>query len=118
MRGRGDEMTGPGSALIAGGVSALETNRQWADRFGLVTGHHNVVDGYVPATHVEAVVDEFGLVPNLDGDVTVRIVSHTPSALDDGVVPIAVAVDLMESLSTRERSAGARVLGQLLDDLR
>lgn len=119
MRGWGGDMTGPGSALIAGGVSALEANRQWADRFGLTTGHHDGTDGYIPAAHLEALVDEFGLVPNLEGEVTVRIISQIPPALAGDVVPIAVAaVDLMESLNTRERSAGARVLRELLDDLR
>lgn len=34
-------------------------------------------------------------------------------------MPVAVvAADLMESLSTRERSAGARVLQELLDHVR
>ncbi|GCE44247.1 hypothetical protein Rhow_008545 [Rhodococcus wratislaviensis] len=50
---------------------------------------------------------------------TLRVVSEVSPVLAEGVVPLAaVAIDLMESLSTRERSAGARVLQELLDDLR
>lgn len=120
MRGWGAEMTGPGSVLIAGGVSALDADPQWRQRFGLTTGHDDGVDGYVDAAHVEALIDAFGLVPDLDeGEVTLRVVSEVSPVLAEGVVPLAaVAVDLMESLSTRERSAGARVLQELLDDFR
>jgi len=119
MRGWGGEMTGPGSVLIAGGVSALDADPVLAERFGLTTGHHEGVDGYVHTAHVEALVDAFGLVPDLEGDVTLRVVSEVSPALAEGTVPVAVvAADLMESLSTRERSAGARVLQELLDDLR
>lgn len=119
MRGWGGEMTGPGSVLIASGVSALDADPGLAERFGLTTGHHEGVDGYVQAAHVEALADAFGLVPDLEGDVTLRVVSEVSPARAEGAVPVAVvAVDLMESLSTRERSAGARVLQELLDDFR
>ncbi|MDH6284538.1 hypothetical protein [Prescottella agglutinans] len=119
MRGWGAEMTGPGSVLIAGGVSALDADLQLAERFGLTTGHRDGVDGYVLAAHVEAIVGAFGLVPDLEGDVTLRVISDLHPVLTDGAVPVAVvAVDLMESLSARERRAGARVLQELLDDLR
>ncbi|NGP08658.1 hypothetical protein G6038_24930 [Rhodococcus sp. 14C212] len=118
MRGWGVEMTGPGSVLVAGGISALDTDPQMAARFGLTTGHHSGVDGYVLDAHVEALVDAYGLVPDLAGDVTLRVVSDSHLALTDGVVPVAVvAVDLMDSLNTRERGAGTRILQELLDAL-
>ncbi|MGY5036042.1 hypothetical protein ACWC9U_35600 [Streptomyces sp. 900116325] len=119
MRGWGGEMIGPGSVLIAGGVSALDADPGLAERFGVTTGHHEGVEGYVQAAHVEAIADAFGLVPDLEGDVTLRVVSEVSPVLAEGAVPVAVvAADLMESLSTRECSAGARVLQELLDSFR
>ncbi|NKU56534.1 hypothetical protein GS881_24555 [Rhodococcus hoagii] len=56
-------MTWPRLGLIAGGVSALDADPGLAERFGLTTGHHEDVDGYVQASHVEALADAFGLVP-------------------------------------------------------
>lgn len=118
MRGWGLEMTGPGSLLIAGGVSALDTNPQMAVRFGLTAGHHSGADGYVLEAHVEALVDAYGLIPDLNGEVTLRVVSEPHPPLNRGVIPIAVvATDLIDSLNTRERGAGTRVLQELLDAL-
>lgn len=72
MHGWGLEMTGPGSVVIAGGASALDTNPQMAEKFELTTRYHEGADGYVQDAHVEAVADAFGLVPDLEGDVTLR----------------------------------------------
>lgn len=119
MRGWGGEMTGPGSVLVASGASVLDTDSQMAGRFGLTTGQHECVDGYIQAAHVEAFVDAFGLVPEPAGDVTLRVISEAHPVLAGGVLPVAVvAVDLMDSLSTRERGAGTRMLQELLDELR
>ncbi|MBS9376337.1 hypothetical protein [Rhodococcus sp. B50] len=119
MRGWGDTMTGPGAALVAGGISALDTDPRMAARFGLTTGHPSGVDGYVLDAHVETLVDAYGLVPDLAGEVTLRVVSRPLLSCTEGVVPVAVvAVDLMDSLNTRERGAGMGVLQELLDALR
>ncbi|MFD4268179.1 hypothetical protein [Rhodococcus sp. NPDC058481] len=116
MRGWGTEMAR--SLLVAGGASALDTDPQMAARFELTTGHHGGFDGYLLDTHVEAVVDAFGLVPDLGGDVTLRVISDPHTARTGGAVPMAVvAADLMDSLSTREHNAGTRVLQDLLDTL-
>lgn len=56
---------------------AAEPNHM-AERFGLTTGHHEGVDGYVDAAHVEALVGAFGLVPDLEGDVTLRRLGDVP----------------------------------------
>ncbi|NKR30162.1 hypothetical protein GS504_02700 [Rhodococcus hoagii] len=42
------------------------------------------VDGHVQAAHVEALADAFGLVPDLEGDVTLRVVSEVPPVLAEG----------------------------------
>ncbi|AEF43021.1 hypothetical protein [Hoyosella subflava] len=89
-----------------------------AARFGLTTGHHSGADGYVLNAHVDALVDAYGLVPDFAGEVVLRVVSGPFPPLDRGVAPIAVvATDLMDSLTTRERRAGTRVLQKLLDAL-
>ncbi|TQC39050.1 hypothetical protein EEB14_58625 [Rhodococcus sp. WS4] len=91
-----------------------------AGRFGLSGRGGGAVDGYVVGDDLAGVIDTFGLVADGQGDVTLRVVT----ALDrffttTTTLPVAaVAVDLMESLDTRERSAGTRVLGELLDDFR
>lgn len=119
MRGWGGEMLGAGSVLVAGGVSALDADPALAARFGLTAGHPGVVDGYVLDTHLQTLVDTFGLVPDSGGEVTVRVVTEPHPFLTTGALPVAaVAVDLMDSLHTRERSAGTRVLQELLDALR
>ncbi|WKN61251.1 hypothetical protein HJ581_0047575 [Rhodococcus opacus] len=65
------------------------------------------------------VIDTFGLVADGQGDVTLRVVTGLDRFFTTTTLPVAaVAVDLMESLDTRERSAGAWVLGELLDDFR
>lgn len=118
MLGWGAEMTGSGSVLVASGGSALDADPQIAGRFGLTTGFHRDVDCYVLAEYAESVVDAFGLVPDHGGEVTLRVVSEPHPPLASGTVPVAVvAVDLMDSLNPRVRSAGARVLRELLDDL-
>jgi hypothetical protein len=103
-------MTGPGSVLIVGGASALDTNPQVAASFGPATGHYDGGYGYGYGygydAYVAAIVDAFGLVPDPDGEVTLRVSSDLHPALAvTGAVPVAVvAVDLVDSLSTREHS--------------
>lgn len=48
-----------------------------------------------------------------------RAISEAHPVLAGGVLPVAVmAVDLKDSLGTRVRGAGNRVLQELLDELR
>ena len=119
MRGWGGELAGAGSVLVASGVSALGADPAMAARFGLTSSGPDSVEGYVLERHLETLTATFGLVPDPVGEITLRAASAAFPALGAGTVPVAaVAVDLMDSLNTRERSAGNRVLQELLDDLR
>lgn len=111
MRGWGS-VTG----LLASGVSALHDDAMSA-LFDL-TAVDGGADGYVRARDLAGVLDAAGLVDDLDGDVTVRVVPEDAGYLVDHVLIAAVAVDLAESLDTRESAAGIGVLEDLLDRFR
>jgi hypothetical protein len=57
----------------------------------------------------------FHLEESEDGNVTLREVDFE-EGLRNGVPVAAIALDLTESLATREQSAGRRVLRKLLED--
>jgi hypothetical protein len=75
-------------------------------------------DGYVCASNFADVAKKLGLIDDVDGDVTVRVVPDDAGYAVDHVLTAAVAVDLAESLDTRESASGARVLEDLLDAFR
>ncbi|UUE28656.1 hypothetical protein LRQ08_29815 (plasmid) [Rhodococcus qingshengii] len=119
-----DTWDGDGDVLIRGGylaatgISAVIHVPETATRFGLSSASHDKVDGYVLGDDVDDVVEQFGMLSH-NGDVTLRVVSALNPFFRTATLPIAVvAVDLMESLDTRQRSAGTRVLQELLDDFR
>lgn len=111
MRGWGT-VTG----LLASGVSALHEEAISA-LFDL-TAVDAGVDGYVRARDLAGVVGGAGLVDDVEGDVIVRVVPDDAGYGVDHIVTAAVAVDLAESLDTRESAAGTRVLEDLLDRFR
>lgn len=107
-----------GGYLAATGISAVIHVPETAARFGLSSALHDKADGYVLEDDFDDVVEQFGMLSQ-NGDVTLRVVSALNPFLRTATLPIAaVAVDLMESLDTRQRSAGTRVLQELLDDFR
>ncbi|MDR1265571.1 MAG: hypothetical protein LBK42_08455 [Propionibacteriaceae bacterium] len=60
-------------------------------------------------------VEEFYLVPDDLGVVTVRVSDHPVVAAWSGAMPAAVVgVDLLDSAEPRERAAGEHLLGALL----
>ena len=63
-------------------------------------------------------VTTLGLVEDRDGNVTVRAVADDSGYAVDHMLTAAVAVDLAESLDTRESAAGLRVLEDMLDAFR
>ena len=111
MRGWGDD-----AGLLEAGVSALR-DPELAELFELSTGARRV-DGYVRADEFSAVVDALGLVDDPSGDAVVRVIPEGAGYAVDRVLVAAVAVDLCDSLETRESAAGQRVLRRLLDDFR
>lgn len=112
MQGWGRDKEG----LIPTGVSALREPRV-ASLFDLSPAERGV-DGYVAARHFDDVVTNLGLFDDIEGDVTVRVVPDDAGYALDRPLIAAVAVDLSESLDTREAAAGERVLDGLLDAFR
>ncbi len=111
MRGWGND-----TGLVRSGVSALR-DEAISKLFDLTTVERGV-DGYVRACDYADVVTALGLVADIDGDVTVRVVPDNAGYAVDHVLTAAVAVDLIESVDTRESAAGTRVLESLLADFR
>jgi hypothetical protein len=99
------------SRLIAGGLSAAPT--VGADVVSL-----DVTEGYVRATEVVALVDEYGLEPSSvgKGNVHLRVVSELwPFNVGERVVPaLVVALDLLEDADARTRRAGQSLLERAL----
>ena len=98
--------------LLPGGVSALR-NEDVAARFGL-TGGSGLVEGYVVQGDAEQLALAFGMAEDPEGNVVIHEVNVTEPFAAGHVPVAAIAVDLMGSLSIRERSAGQRVIRELL----
>lgn len=107
---------GRDTGLIPTGVSALR-EPQLAALFDLSPAERGA-DGYVVARHFGDVVTNLGLFDDIEGDITVRVVPDDAGYPLDRPLIAAVAVDLSESLDTREAAAGERVLDDLLDAFR
>ncbi|MFI6173569.1 helix-turn-helix domain-containing protein [Nocardia sp. NPDC051052] len=102
------------SHIVRSGTSALTE----ADlrRLGL-TRAADRLDGYIPSDALGPIIDGFGLSADLTGNVILRTVA-TEDAFADGQTPrAAIALDLAESLDTRDHAAGLRDLTTLLGDL-
>ncbi|NVM93713.1 helix-turn-helix domain-containing protein [Arthrobacter wenxiniae] len=94
--------------LLSSGAAALRDSTV-AQTFGLAGGS-DVAEGYVLSSEVDQLVRNFAMVPDPDGNVTLRVIAD-PAPVQNGELPAPViAVDLMDSLSSRERSAGEAVL--------
>ncbi|MCW3767788.1 MULTISPECIES: helix-turn-helix domain-containing protein [Paenarthrobacter] len=98
--------------LIASGATAMR-DETTAETFGM-TGGSGIAEGYVMAGDARALANSFGLAEDPEGNAVIHEVElEEPFA--EGRAPIAaVAVDLMRSLAIRERSAGQRVIEELL----
>ena len=107
---------GKDSGLLRSGVSSLSDQRM-SELFDL-TAVDRGADGYVRARDFAHLVTTLGLFDDVEGDVTVRVVPDDAGYAVDHVLTAAVAVDLAESLDTRESAAGTRVLEELLDTFR
>jgi hypothetical protein len=84
-----------------------------ADTFGM-SGGGGIAEGYVMAGDALALANAFGLVEDPDGNAIIHEV-ELAEPFAAGRTPVAaIAVDLMGSLATRERSAGQRVINELL----
>lgn len=110
FRGTADVVQRLRDHVLATGAAATADDNV-GERFGL-TGSSGIVDGYVMSGDASALKEAYGLIDDREGNVVLREVS-TSQAFTGGVPLAAIALDLMESSSTRERSAGHRVLEEL-----
>lgn len=103
--------------VMATGNAAIAANPEVAHRFGLAASQARV-DGYVGTERAEEIAAGFALTADPDGDIVLRA-ANLKYVSRDGSTPVAaIALDMMDSLATRERSAGERVLNDLLDAFR
>ncbi|GAA1193369.1 hypothetical protein GCM10009632_10450 [Mycolicibacterium alvei] len=107
---------GRDNGLVPTGVSAL-CEPKIAALFDLSPVDRGS-DGYVAARHFDDMVTNLGLFDDIEGDIVVRVVPDDAGYAVDRPLIAAVAVDLSESLDTREAAAGERVLDDLLTAFR
>ncbi|WP_347108478.1 helix-turn-helix domain-containing protein [Paenarthrobacter sp. S56] len=95
------------------GASAMRDARIAAS-FGLAEGS-GFVDGYVPLGVADQIASAFLLAESSNGNVTLRETGFE-DALGESVPVAAIALDLAESVTAREQSAGRAVLQKLLEE--
>lgn len=103
-------LTAVREAVVTSGASAMEPSTFDLDP------DLGGVDGYSTSEAADRLERDFHLIESLRGNVTLRVVPVASAALvGRDTMPVAViAADLAESLEARERSAGLRVLEDLL----
>lgn len=98
-------------AVIPTGSAAVDSDFTLARKFGLAGSNRDIVDGYLDEKSAQRLVRECHLAEADDGNVTLRVtkIEALPRAS-----AVLVALDLAESLDTRDRSAGLAYLAQRL----
>ncbi|MFK0082993.1 hypothetical protein [Glutamicibacter sp. NPDC090743] len=100
-------------ALADTGAGVLE-DPVLANAFGLAAGV-DALEGYAMTGFTQKNARKLGLREDLGGDILIREPDFV-QPLEGGQVPVAaIAVDLMDSISTREGSAGRAKLEELLN---
>jgi hypothetical protein len=112
FRATADGLSALNDHLIASGASAMQ-DESTAETFGMSTGG-GITEGYVMSGDAQALANAFGLVEDPDGNAILHEVELSEPFIDGHAPVAAIAVDLMGSLATRERSAGQRVINELL----
>lgn len=110
------------AALVLTGAAALAHSRGTAARFGLAGGGAGSIDGYTTSGQLKVLQRRLFLAPAIDGNATLRVlpdgIGITATRPKVGLAGTAViALDLADSLDVRERTAGLRVLRELMDKL-
>ena len=98
----------------AAGMVAL-SGRSRLDEFGLVGGS-DILEGYVCAEGLDAVVDACFMVPDSAGNVVLHVAEWMPEGIGAAMPAAVCAADLVASLDTRERRAGLSALEEMLND--
>lgn len=95
------------------GSAAIDADVTLAREFGLAVAGRAFVDGYLDAEAAAHVVGSCRLVADPQGNVTLRV-TDLDLLIGSRPSPVVVALDLAESLDSRERAAGLRFLRQRL----
>jgi excisionase family DNA binding protein len=111
-RAAADALAALNGHLVATGAAALR-DEPTAETFGM-SGGGGIAEGYVMAGDARTLAESFGLVEDAGGNAIIHEVDLADPFADGRVPVAAIAVDLMGSLATRERSAGQRVINELL----
>jgi hypothetical protein len=111
FRASGTALSLIGGRLRLTGVSALDQGRD------LLAPATDRIEGYATAEELGMLVEEFYLVPDDLGPVTIRVADHPAAASWVGLMPVAViGVDLLDSADPREQAAGEHLLDTLLKE--
>lgn len=86
-----------------------------ANSFGLAAGP-GALEGYARAGFIDANARRLGLREDPTGDILIREFNFALSLESDQVPIAAIAADLQEAISTRERSAGRAKIEELLHE--
>ena len=99
------------------GASAIDSNYQLAQEFGLAMRASDSVDGYISEKGVRQLTKSCQLVEVATGNVTLRE-TDMKVLLKGNFQSLIVALDLAESLDARQRAAGLRFISELLEKSR
>ncbi|MHA7269519.1 helix-turn-helix domain-containing protein [Arthrobacter sp. HLT1-20] len=95
------------------GTTALNDS-EVADRFGLAAGRTDVLEGYLDTVRASMIVNGLSLVEDPAGNIIMHIVDDGYAFEGPCTPDAAIAVDLMESLNSRERASGENMLKNIL----
>ncbi|WP_188830687.1 helix-turn-helix domain-containing protein [Nocardia camponoti] len=115
FRGDSDAVRNLPNYIVVTGSSATQ-HPLW-ERFDL-TSEARGVEGYIPTSELETLVDHFHLTPDPAGEIVLRATAFEDAFFGGDTPWAAIAVDLTESLDTRESRAGHNELSELLERVR
>lgn len=96
------------------GSSAVDADGAIAGQFGLAAAQRLEVDGYVDSATAQQLIARFHLVDDARGNVTLRVTDNEQGGRRIASTVI-VALDLAESLDSRERAAALALLRDRLE---
>ncbi len=99
------------------GAAALNTEPALLLQFGLVAISRRKIDGYIELKNARRIIRSCHLVGDAQGNVTLRV-TDIDALLKQELQAVVIALDLADSLDTRERKAGLAFLSKRLKALR
>jgi len=97
-------------------TSAIDTDPKLSKLFGLAGARTASLDGYLPGKNLTALVNQFFLVRDIEGNVTLRVTDDQYQK-DQTASGATVALDLADSTDLRQRAAGLRAMTRMMRKL-